>query len=74
VISQHQTGFKSNLVSLSALVIDGLVESADPATKDSFHARLPCPLVSRPVRDTSAEADLAFAVEKAKLFFVPAGL
>jgi len=74
MICQHQIRRKPDLVSLGALMLDGLVERADPAIKDSFHARLPCPLGSRPVRDMSAEADLAFAVEKAKLFFVPAGL
>jgi hypothetical protein len=37
VVRQHQIRFKSILVSLGALVLDGLVEGADPAIKDSFH-------------------------------------
>jgi hypothetical protein len=37
MVSQHQIRFKSVLVSLGSLVIDCLVEGADPAIKDSFH-------------------------------------
>jgi hypothetical protein len=72
MISQHQIRYRSNLVSLGALVIDGLVDGADPATV--FIARLSCPLGRRPFKDVSAKASLAFAVEKTKLFFVPAEL
>jgi hypothetical protein len=37
VVSEHQIAFKSILVRLGALVLDRLVDGADPAIKDSFH-------------------------------------
>ena len=37
VVSQHQIRFKSNLVSLGSLVLEGLVDGAYPAIENSFH-------------------------------------
>jgi hypothetical protein len=37
VVSEHQIRFKSILVSLGSLVLDGLVEGAHPAIEDRFH-------------------------------------
>ena len=41
MVRQHQIRFKSILVSLGALVIDGLIDGANPAIKNRFH--IPCP-------------------------------
>jgi hypothetical protein len=74
MIRQHQISFKSILVSLGVLVVERLIDGAYATIQNSFHCWLSCPLGCRPRGDVSAKASLAFAVEKTKLFLVPAGL
>jgi len=45
MVGKHQIRLKSVLVSLGSLVLDGLIERADPAIKNSFHPYVPSPEV-----------------------------
>jgi hypothetical protein len=58
-------------LSLSALMVERLIDGAYATIQNSFHAWLSCPLGCRPRGDVSADASLASAVGKAKVFLVP---
>ena len=46
MVRQHQIRRKSNLERLGALMIQRLIDSANPTIQNSFHAWLSCPRVS----------------------------
>ena len=71
MVRQHQIRRKSTLLSLSALMVERLIDGAYATIQNSFHAWLSCPLGCRPRGDVSADASLASAVGKAKVFLVP---
>jgi hypothetical protein len=71
MVRQHQIRRKSNLERLGALVVERLIDSANPTIQNCFHSWLLCPLGCRPRGDVSADASLASAVGKAKVFLVP---
>jgi hypothetical protein len=52
------------------LVIERLIDRANPTIKNSFHCLLACALGCRPRGDVSTDASLASAVAKAKVFLV----
>ena len=68
-VRQHQIRRKSTLLSLSVLMVERLIDGAYATIQNSFHAWLSCPLGCRPRGDVSADASLASAVGKAKVFF-----
>ena len=67
MVSQHQIRFKSILVGVGSLVLEGLIEGAYPAIENRCHSDA-CPLSFRPFRDASTETSLALAVASAKRF------
>jgi hypothetical protein len=71
MVSQHQIRFKSDLVGVGSLMIECLIDGTYATIQNSFHARLACPLGCRPRGALSADASLASAVGKAKVFLMP---